>query len=268
MSYLIDPHHPAMVELLARLFPEPEEAGLIVERAGFQRGAIPLFRLAEDFWNRVMHDAVNGRNHGGVRAVLEQAVKRCPHNPALGEHLRRVRSLGSSTSAAAPRVMGAGLTGKIGSLDGISRTCLVVIACLQVAAIGLALIAVLGHVRSHPVPKPPQPQPQLEQPPAHRSRAAVVPPAPPSIDDVEIVLLDDEDDSSEPDPLPTTRRARGASRAKSKPPTAAEPAPAGEPFHYRTYNCIVGPDEPDAGTRTNQKGECSASDRRAFRLPQ
>lgn len=146
-------------------------------------------------------------------------------------------------------------------VDSSTRAWHIAIACLLVVTLSAVMVlAVYVHSqRAFEL----QPDRSLDR----RGQAVVEPDEPAPVDDVEIVLLEDDAGASEAEPLPKPRKNRVAPRATSKPSLAAKPAPTVEPFVYRTYNCIVGPDEPNAGTRTNQRGQCSASDRRAFRLP-
>lgn len=76
-----------LLQELARVFAESEEATSVARAAGLPPGRTPAFRLPFVFWSRVIEDARNGAFAGGVRAVARAALQQQPHNPVFRRFL-------------------------------------------------------------------------------------------------------------------------------------------------------------------------------------
>jgi Effector-associated domain 1 len=98
-----------LIDELARVMCDAEDAKLVVRRAGFPPGRTPRFDTAEVFWARVIESAENGKATGGVQAIVEEAANRYPANPVFmgyrergGEH--GVDRVDQTTKPSAPPI--------------------------------------------------------------------------------------------------------------------------------------------------------------------
>lgn len=81
--------HDAIVDELARVLWDGDEARLAVQRAGLPPAMIPAFRQSLTFWTAVADGARNGTIAGGVRALVEQAARLYPGNAVFRRYLGR-----------------------------------------------------------------------------------------------------------------------------------------------------------------------------------
>lgn len=99
--------HPLLVDALAEVITDPEEARSLALGAGFPRADLPAFKTARLFWERVVEAIVDGKTEGGIDALAAEAAKRYPHNPVFSGHRPEAGGEGlggpSPSSAAAPR---------------------------------------------------------------------------------------------------------------------------------------------------------------------
>lgn len=70
----------ALVDQLARVIWDADEARLVAQRAGFPPARIPAFRTAMVFWSKMVEEARHGAIGGGVAAVAVAAAKQYPAN--------------------------------------------------------------------------------------------------------------------------------------------------------------------------------------------
>ncbi len=73
-----------LIDELARVMSDSEEATTAVRRAGFPRASVPSFTIARVFWTRVVEDAANGKLVDGVRALVDEASRLYPGNSVFG----------------------------------------------------------------------------------------------------------------------------------------------------------------------------------------
>ncbi len=69
-----------LVDELARICSDPDEARLLVMRAGFPPQQIPAFRTGLTFWSNVVDAAMAGAVSGGVQAIVDAVRTTYPHN--------------------------------------------------------------------------------------------------------------------------------------------------------------------------------------------
>lgn len=121
-----------LVGVLGTLACESESATLIARRAGFPPAHLPVFKEADTFWKLVLEQVALGRTAPDVlRALIEEALGRFPHNAKLAELRESVASAGGSSSGAvAVAIDSVGPARKHGA--GTSRT--------AVGAIGAGLV--------------------------------------------------------------------------------------------------------------------------------
>lgn len=72
-----------VVDLLANVLSDGQQATLVAERAGFPRGQLPAFTSSLVFWHKVVNQANDGMLPGGARPLLQQAAKLFPNHPEL-----------------------------------------------------------------------------------------------------------------------------------------------------------------------------------------
>ncbi len=77
---------------LAKVFHEPELARQITTAAGFPPPMLPLFSTPVVFWSQVVEQARHGVLPGGLRPLLDAAVRMYPHNPQFRAHSRALAS--------------------------------------------------------------------------------------------------------------------------------------------------------------------------------
>lgn len=80
----LDDH--ALVDELAKVLYDADEARLVAQRAGFSPAVIPAFRTALVFWSNLVEAARNGAIAGGVQAVSQAAARQYPANPTFRRH--------------------------------------------------------------------------------------------------------------------------------------------------------------------------------------
>lgn len=78
-----------LVDELARVFNDADEARLVAQRAGVPPAAIPAFDLPQVFWHRVIKAAEDGKVPGGAGAIAGAAIKLYPDNPVFRRWARR-----------------------------------------------------------------------------------------------------------------------------------------------------------------------------------
>lgn len=69
-----------LIDEFARVVWDPEQASVLVLRAGFPTGDLPAFKTPRGFWSLVVWEADNGKIRGGVQALVEEAAKQYPGN--------------------------------------------------------------------------------------------------------------------------------------------------------------------------------------------
>ncbi|MCA9706735.1 MAG: hypothetical protein KDK70_12865 [Myxococcales bacterium] len=75
--------HERLVNELARVFHEPEEARHLAVSAGLAQESIPAFKLPSVFWAKVVEHARNGGLQGGTERIRAMARKKLPQNPVF-----------------------------------------------------------------------------------------------------------------------------------------------------------------------------------------
>jgi len=75
-----------LVDELARVLSDIDEAKVLVLRAGFPPGSVPSCTTSQAFWTRVVQDAANGRLVGGVQALVDEVAKQYPGNAVFASH--------------------------------------------------------------------------------------------------------------------------------------------------------------------------------------
>jgi Effector-associated domain 1 len=76
-----------LIDELARVLVDPDEARLVVERAGFSAGRIPAFHSTPHvFWTAVVRAARHGAIKGRVQALAEAAAERYPGNEIFSRY--------------------------------------------------------------------------------------------------------------------------------------------------------------------------------------
>ncbi len=69
-----------VIDEIARVLWDSEQARLVVHRAGFPSSMTPRFNTAQVFWTQVIDGAANGMLLGGVMALVDEAAKQFPGN--------------------------------------------------------------------------------------------------------------------------------------------------------------------------------------------
>lgn len=75
-----------LVDELARVVYDPEEATVLARRAGFPSGHLPKFSTPTVFWSRVIVAAEHGKVEGGMKTLANRAAKDYPYNPVFVKH--------------------------------------------------------------------------------------------------------------------------------------------------------------------------------------
>lgn len=81
-----------IVNTLARLLNDKDQAVMAATRAGIPMAGLPDFRTPLLFWTKIVEEASKGANPGGVRALLDQAAQSYPYDRELARHLAPVRN--------------------------------------------------------------------------------------------------------------------------------------------------------------------------------
>lgn len=79
----------ALVDELARVLYDSDQATLAARTAGFPVQSMPTFRTAQVFWSRIVEDARNGAVRGGVGSVAAVAAKLYPGNAVFSRYRAR-----------------------------------------------------------------------------------------------------------------------------------------------------------------------------------
>lgn len=79
----------ALVDELARVLYDSDQAMLAARKAGFPVQSMPTFRTAQVFWSRIVEDARNGAVQGGVQSVASVAAKLYPGNAVFTRYRGR-----------------------------------------------------------------------------------------------------------------------------------------------------------------------------------
>jgi len=79
----------ALVEELARVLWDADQATLAARNAGFPVQSLPAFRTAQVFWARIVEDARNGAVRGGVQALASAAARLFPGNSVFPRYRGR-----------------------------------------------------------------------------------------------------------------------------------------------------------------------------------
>ena len=69
-----------LVDELAKVFFDPDDARKLAVRAGFLAARIPVFRMPDTFWHAMVEAASNGAIAGKVQAIADAAAKVHPAN--------------------------------------------------------------------------------------------------------------------------------------------------------------------------------------------
>ena len=69
-----------LLDELATVFSEREQAVLLASKAGFPKSQLPKFTTSLAFWTHVVADARNGAIPGGIQPFLDAAATLFPHN--------------------------------------------------------------------------------------------------------------------------------------------------------------------------------------------
>lgn len=109
--------HPTLVDALAEVITDPEEARLVALGAGFPRPDLPAFTTARLFWERVVEAIVDGKTEGGIDALAAEAAKLYPHNPVFSGH--RPETGGDGLEGASPSILAAP---RFGAVDNRGAT--------------------------------------------------------------------------------------------------------------------------------------------------
>jgi hypothetical protein len=84
-----------LVDELAKVFYEPEDAKLLVKNAGFPRQDAPDFKTPRTFWAHVIQAAADGKVAGGIAAVVAATAKLYPENKVFASYLAGEGSVSS-----------------------------------------------------------------------------------------------------------------------------------------------------------------------------
>lgn len=79
----------ALIDELARVLYDSDQATLAARNAGFPVQSMPTFRTAQVFWSRIVEDARNGAVRGGVESVASVAARLYPGNPVFTRYRGR-----------------------------------------------------------------------------------------------------------------------------------------------------------------------------------
>jgi hypothetical protein len=74
-----------IVDELARVLYDSEEAKALVLRAGFPSADLPAFSTPRSFWSQVVRASDCGKLANGVQALLDEAAKQYPANPVFAD---------------------------------------------------------------------------------------------------------------------------------------------------------------------------------------
>lgn len=85
---MTDRPHQLLVDALAEVIDDPDEARLVALRAGFPREGLPVFKTPRLFWERVVEAILDGKTEGGVDALAAEAAKLYPHNQVFAGQRR------------------------------------------------------------------------------------------------------------------------------------------------------------------------------------
>lgn len=270
-------HENEISEVLAKLFATPEEARAFLETTGFPSGHVPCFNTPWQFWVSVVSKVSKGLPPGRAQVFVAGALDLFPHNADLKalkssmhtgqDHIERSHRQTAShpqhlaKASTFTFIAERNASGQIYAYVGLDKGAALAIA---LAALVAGFLSVAVYMKSEEqAPRKVQPRAILGTNPTDTSA---------DDDGIEIELLD-EDVAAEPSPTPSIapRKSSGNRRAGRRSAGKAAESPTQEPTFvhrtYRTYNCLVGPDEPEGSVATNKKGECSESDRRAFLTP-
>lgn len=97
---MTDRSHQPLIDALAEVISEPEEARAVALRAGFPREDLPVFKTARLFWEHVVKASIDGKTDSGVGALAEEATKLYPHNEVFAGH--RSEAEGGTSSRTPP----------------------------------------------------------------------------------------------------------------------------------------------------------------------
>jgi TIR domain/Effector-associated domain 1 len=73
-----------VIEELAQVFHDPAQAKLLATQAGVPLSRLHAFTSPIQFWSNLVAEANNGLLPGGIRPILDKAVKMYPANPIFG----------------------------------------------------------------------------------------------------------------------------------------------------------------------------------------
>jgi hypothetical protein len=74
----------AVVDELAKVFWESDNAVSLAAAAGFPKPMMPAFKTPLPFWEEVAHKACDGAIPGGLQPIIDEAAKRYPSNACFG----------------------------------------------------------------------------------------------------------------------------------------------------------------------------------------
>jgi hypothetical protein len=78
-----------LVDELARVIFDPEEAKVLILRAGFPPAGLPSFSTPAVFWSQVVRTTTNGKLVNGMQTLLDEVTKQYPANAIFAAHRSR-----------------------------------------------------------------------------------------------------------------------------------------------------------------------------------
>ena len=95
-----------LIEELARVFWDPDDAVTFLWHAGFPAQSMPTFKNPRSFWARAVREIANGAVVGGMATLVDAATARYPSNRVFercassvrSAHLRHAKALPRSTT--------------------------------------------------------------------------------------------------------------------------------------------------------------------------
>jgi hypothetical protein len=91
-----------LIDELARVLWEPEQAKTLVLRAGFPPSDLPAFEIATAFWSRVIREAADGKIPGGVQPIVDEVASRFPGNMFLAAYRAKGACVSRRSDSVAP----------------------------------------------------------------------------------------------------------------------------------------------------------------------
>lgn len=289
---------PRVVQELARVFHDRDQAVLLLQRSSFPTPLIPEFRTSLSFWTSVAETARNGALPNGIRPILDEAAKLYPSNALFGpKQARGLAAWDPTTTAyllASPgvsptlRVLPPSDGGSATRIDTDRSQWLITLhfqwigsSSTTTTSLGtVSLLAIITTITALAVKMLSQDPLATNSDRSTRERTDDTPtegrarretePLDPSARPNEHAANTPSSKLGKKKQEKRKRRARSGRNKVDR--ERSIPMPEDKSWDYSIYNCIVGPDETNEATersakRPNQKGQCYWDDRRIFLAP-